>query len=304
MKKEQWIGSGMLLLTAFIWGMAFVAQSVAMNDIGPFTFGALRYLLGAVALLPVMAIGRVMRRRRGEPAAENRRDLWIGGVVCGVLLCVASTIQQWGLLYTTVGRSGFITALYVVLVPIGALLVFRRPQSPLVLISVAAAVGGLYLLCWQNGPALNRGDVYTAVCALFFTAHILVLSHFAPRVDGVKLSCIQFMVCAVLNAVASVIWEPTFRWSSVAAAWLPLLYTGVMSSGVAYTLQTLGQKRTPPAVASVLMSMESVFAALAGAVLLGQWLSLREILGCLLMFAAVILAQVPLKRRRSAADEA
>ncbi len=297
MKKQELLGSGMLLLTALIWGTAFVAQSVAMDSIGPFTFGALRYVLGALTLTPVIAVTAGIRRHNGVQSMGRRRDLWLGGCLCGVLLFLASASQQIGIQYTTVGRSGFITALYVVLVPIGALLVFRRPLSPLVAVSVAAAVAGLYLLCWQDGPALNRGDVYTAVCAVFFTAHILVMSQFAPRADGVKLSCIQFLVCAALNAVVAAIREPLLPWSSVTQAWLPLLYAGVMSSGVAYTMQTLGQKRTPPAVASVLMSMESVFAAIAGAVILGQWLSARETIGCVLMFAAVILAQIPIKRR-------
>lgn len=297
MKKQELLGSGMLLLTALIWGTAFVAQSVAMDYMQPFTFGALRYALGALTLTPVMAVTAGIRRHNGVQPTGSRRDLWLGGCLCGVLLFLASASQQIGIQYTSVGRSGFITALYVVLVPIGALVVFRRPLSPLVAVSVAAAVAGLYLLCWQDGPALNRGDVYTAVCAVFFTAQILAMSQFAPRVDGVKLSFIQFAVCAALNAVAAVIREPAVPWSAVTQGWLPLLYAGVMSSGVAYTMQTLGQKRTPPAVASVLMSMESVFAAIAGAVILGQWLSVRETVGCVLMFAAVILAQVPLKRR-------
>lgn len=287
----------MLLLTAFIWGTAFVAQSVAMDFMGPFTFGALRYALGALTLTPVMAVTAIIRRRRGVPLTDSRRDLWLGGTLCGAMLFLASASQQVGIQYTTVGRSGFITALYVVLVPVGALLVFRRSLSPLVAVSVAAAVAGLYLLCWQDGPALNRGDVYTAVCAVFFTAQILAMSQFAPRVDGVKLSFIQFAVCALLNAVVAVVREPLVQWSAVTQGWLPLLYAGVMSSGMAYTMQTLGQKRTSPAVASVLMSMESVFAAIAGAVILGQWLSVRETVGCVLMFAAVILAQIPVKRR-------
>ena len=288
MKKQQWVGSGMLLLAAIIWGCAFVAQSVAMEHIGPFTFGGLRFALGGVALLPVIFV----RRRQGI-SGGRLRDLLVGGVLCGCFLFFASAAQQIGLLYTTVGKSGFITALYVVLVPVAGLLLFRRRVSPLLMISVAAAVGGLYLLCGQTGLSLNKGDVYTFFCALLFTGHILTVDHVAERVDGVQLSCMQFFVCALLNGITALMFEPAVTVTMVVDSWLPLLYTGLLSSGVAYTLQILGQKRTPPAVASLLMSLESVFAVLAGAILLGQWLTPRETVGCCLMFAAVLVAQIP-----------
>lgn len=295
MRRKQLVGSGMLLLAALIWGCAFVAQSVAMEHIGPFCFGAMRFAIGGITLLPVMAVSAAARVRRGETIAPSRRcrDLWVGGVLCGGLLFFASSAQQLGLLYTSVGKSGFITALYIVLVPIGGLLVFRRRLSPLLTVSIAAAVGGLYLLCMQGGLSLNRGDVYTFVCAILYTGHILAVDAFAPKTDGVQLSCLQFFVSALLNGAVALLCEPTVSWEMVKAAWLPLLYTGVMSSGVAYTFQILGQKRTSPAVASLLMSTESVFAALAGAVLLEQWLSLRELAGCCFMLVAVLVAQIP-----------
>lgn len=208
------------------------------------------------------------------------------------------TAPQLGLLYTTPGKSGFITAMYIVLVPIGGLLVFRRRLSPLLLVSLAAAVGGLYLLCMTEGLSLNRGDLYTMFAAVLFAVHILTVDVFAAKTDGVQLSCLQFFVCGLLNGAVALITEPPVTLEMLKAAWLPLLYTGVFSSGVAYTFQVLGQKRTPPTVASLLMSTESVFAVLAGAVLLGQWLSPRETWGCVLMFAAVILAQIPLPAKQ------
>lgn len=298
MKREQVVGGGMLLLAAIIWGCAFVAQSVAMDHIGPFTFGGLRFAVGGVALLPVIAVRRAFERKRGNRPQRRLRDLLLGGAVCGTVLFLASASQQVGLLYTTVGKSGFITALYIVLVPIGGFFLFRRRLSPLLIVSVAAALVGLYLLCMQDGVSLNRGDVYTFICALLFTVHILSVDVFVDKVDGVQLSCLQFFVCALLNGVVALVREPAVSLEVVSAAWLPLAYTGVMSSGVAYTLQILGQKRTPPAVASLLMSTESVFAALAGAVLLSEWLSPREIVGCCLMFAAVLAAQAPALKQK------
>lgn len=278
----------MLLLAALIWGCAFVAQSVAMDHLGPFTFGSMRFFMGALVLLPVIAW-----RSKKQPAKTRLRDVLLGGAVCGTLLFFATAAQQIGLIYTTVGKSGFITALYVVLVPLAGWVLFRRRVSPLLWVAAAAALGGLYLLCGENGFSLNRGDVYTLLCAVFFGAQIMAVDYFVTRVDGVVLSCLQFAVSGVLNGIVALIAEPAISWSAVTAAWLPLCYTGILSSGVAYTLQILGQKRTPPAVASILMSLESVFAVLAGAVILLQWPTPREAVGCVLMFAAVIVAQIP-----------
>ncbi|MBO5797300.1 MAG: DMT family transporter, partial [Clostridia bacterium] len=221
MKKQQWLGSGMLLLAAIIWGCAFVAQSVAMEHIGPFTFGGLRFALGGLALLPVIAL----RKKQGLPSGKTR-DLLLGGVLCGGCLFFASAAQQIGLIYTTVGKSGFITALYVVLVPVAGLLFFRRRVSPLLILSVVAAVGGLYLLCGQTGFTLNQGDVYTFLCAILFTGHIMTVDSFVERVDGMQLSCVQFFVCAALNGVAALITEPPVTLPMITASWLPLAYTG------------------------------------------------------------------------------
>lgn len=288
--KGTLVGSVMLLVAALIWGCAFVAQSVAMDHLGPFTFGSLRFFLGAAALLPVIWF---RHKKQGMPLASRGRDAVIGGVLCGGFLFLASAAQQIGLMYTTVGKSGFITALYVILVPFAAWLLFRQRVSPLGWVAAAVALGGLYLLCGERGFSLNQGDVYTLVCAVFFTAQIIAVDRYVTRVDGVLLSCLQFLVSGVLNGVAALFTEPAFAWQAVGAAWLPLCYTGLLSSGVAYTFQILGQKRTPPAVASILMSLESVFAVLAGAVILTQWPTTRETFGCVLMFVAVIVAQIP-----------
>ncbi len=298
MKKSQLVGSGMLLLAAVIWGCAFVAQSVAMDNMGPFTFGALRFALGGLTLLPVIGVVSLRRRRAGRPAVGSVGSRLVGGTVCGVFLFLASAAQQIGLIYTSVGKSGFITALYVVFVPIAAWVVFRRKMSALLIFSVAAAVCGLYLLCINGGMILNIGDVYTLAAALLFTGQILAVDHYGQKMDAVQLSCLQFFTCALLNAVAAAIWEPPVTWAGIAAVWLPIAYTGILSCGVAYTFQILGQQRTPPAAASLLMSLESVFSVLGGAVILGQWLTLRELLGCCLMFMAVVVAQLPVGRTK------
>lgn len=291
--KQTLLGSGMLLLAAVIWGCAFVAQSVAMDHIGPFTFGSLRFFMGALVLLPAI----LFRKARKIHAPTRPKDAVWGGLLCGGFLFLASASQQIGLLYTTPGKSGFITALYVVLVPLAGLLLFRRRVSPLLAVGALLAVVGLYLLCGENGFSVNQGDLYTLACAVLFTGQILMVDRFVTRVDGVMLSCLEFTVSGILNGLVALFLEPDFAWAAVAAAWLPLCYTGIMSSGVAYTLQILGQKRTPPAIASLLMSLESVFAVLSGALVLWQWPTAREWIGCAVMFAAVILAQIPVNAK-------
>lgn len=291
--KGSLVGSGMLLLAAVIWGCAFVAQSVAMESMGPFSFGSLRFFMGALVLLPVI----LLRKKRRMHLPTRPRDALLGGTLCGGLLFLASAAQQIGLMYTTVGKSGFITALYVVLVPLAGFFLFRKKVSPLLIVGALAAMVGLYLLCGENGFSVNRGDAYTLVCAVFFAAQILAVDHFVTRVDGVLLSCLQFVMSGILNGVTALCIEPALTWQMLEATWLPMCYTGVLSSGVAYTLQILGQKRTPPALASILMSLESVFAVLAGAVILLQWPTPRETVGCVVMFAAVILAQMPTKKQ-------
>ena len=283
----------MLILTAFIWGTAFVAQSVGMDYLGPFTFNGVRNLIGGVALLPCIAF--LGRGNRGN-APGSRKDLIVGGVCCGVLLFAASSLQQIGLVYTTAGKSGFITAFYIVIVPVLGIFL-RQKVGWKIWTAVCIALVGLYFLCITEGFSVNMGDFYVFLCALLFSLHILVIDHFAPKVDGVKMSCIQFFVCGILSVPFMFALE-TPKITSVMIAWMPILYAGVLSCGVAYTLQILGQKNVNPAVASLLLSLESCFSVLAGWIVLGERLSIREMSGCILMFAAIVLAQVPEKKKR------
>ena len=283
----------MLLLTAMIWGAAFVAQSVGMDYVGPFTFNAGRYYLGALVLLPV-----VLLQRKGKQSADTswrNPKLWVGGLICGVIMFAATSLQQVGLLYTTVGKAGFITALYVVFVPLAGLFLGKKLR-PLVLGCVVMAVVGLYLLCMSGATTLNPGDGLMLGCAAIFTFHILAVDYFSPRVDGVKLSLLQFAVSAVICTLPALVLEENHI-SGLIAAWIPLLYTGICSCGIGYTFQILGQKRTDPTVASIIMCMESVFSVLFGWLILNQSLSPRELGGCGLMFIAILLSQLPEKKR-------
>lgn len=288
--KHQLKYSFMLALTALIWGGAFVAQSVGNDVLGPFTFGSVRTLIGGCVLLPLIPF--LSRMNKTEDSCSFRqRDLWMGGITCGVLLGIASSFQQIGLLYATVGKAGFITALYIVIVPILGLFIRRSPGLS-VWAAVVIALGGLYLLCWNGDQALNLGDVLLLICGLLFSLHILVIDHFSPRVDGVKMSCIQFFTAGIICAVPALLFESPSL-SAVIHAWAPVLYAGVLSCGLAYTLQVIAQRHVDPTVASLIMSLESVFSVLAGWVLLHETLSSRELAGCCLMFLAIILAQLP-----------
>ena len=294
MDRKQLKYSLLLGLTALIWGTAFVAQSQATDTVGPFTFNAARLLVGGVVLLPVIRLMDTLRKRGGERAAPgSKRDLLMGGLCCGVVLFTASAFQQAGIAYTSVGKAGFITALYIVLVPLTGVLIGRRIGAAL-WAGVVLAVMGMYFLCMTGETGVNRGDVLCLACALFFTMHILVIDRFSPKVDGVRLSAIQFFVAGALSFIAMLIFEKP-DWSSVLAAWFPICYAGVLSSAVGYTLQIIGQKNVNPTLASLIMSLESVFSALSGWIILGQTLTALEIMGCVLMFAAIILAQLPNK---------
>ena len=285
-----------LFLTAFIWGTAFVAQSVGMDHIGPFAFNAVRSYVGGVALIPVILFfnrRKTAQQRQTEQA--NRKTLILGGVCCGTALAVASLFQQVGIQYTTVGKAGFITALYIVIVPILGIF-FHKKVGMKLWVSVVIAIVGLYLLCMTGSFALQLGDLLILICAFCFSGHILVIDYFSPKVDGVQMSCIQFFTAAVLSTVVMFFVEGVPSVQDVLLSWIPVLYCGVMSSGVAYTLQIIGQKGVNPTIASLVMSLESVIAVLAGWIILGESMSSREIMGCVLMFAAIILAQLPDKK--------
>ena len=295
MKTKEMRGNLLLLVTAMIWGSAFVAQSVAADLVGTFTFQSLRSLLGGLVLLPVVAGNAVMRRRRGLKPVGDRRLVWCGGILCGVMLCVASCLQQGGIAYTTVGNAGFITAMYILLVPLLGLF-FGKKVSARLWICIAMAIVALYLLSIKDGFRMSKGDLLMLACALAFSVHILLVDHFSPKVDGVQLACIQFFVAGLLPLPLMLFSErPTV--ANITAAWLPIAYAGVLSSGIGYTFQILGQKYTKPGVASLLMSLESVFAVLAAALILHQVPTARETVGCVLMFAAIILAQLPERSR-------
>ena len=284
----------LLVLTALIWGCAFVAQSVGMDFVGPFTFNMARFLIGAIVLLPVIWF-MDRQRKTGAEKGAGQKTLIIGGICCGIALAVASTLQQWGILFTTVGKAGFITAMYIVIVPLLGVFIGKKVR-PLIIGCVAIAVVGFYFLCMTESLRLGLGDFLVLLCAIAFSIHILVIDHFSPKVDGVKMSAIQFLTAAIISAVPTLLWEqPVF--TEILQAWQPVLYAGVMSCGVAYTLQIIAQKNADPTVASLLLSLESVFSVLAGWVLLGQGLSLKELFGCVLIFCAIILAQLPEKKK-------
>lgn len=291
--KHRLTNNILLALTALIWGSAFVAQSVGMDYLGPFTFNSIRSLMGGIVLLPVIFIMKRQRRksRQEETSSGDRKTLIIGGICCGIALAAASSLQQIGIVYTSAGKAGFITALYILIVPIMGLFLGRRVGLK-VWIGVALAVAGMYFLCITDGFSISKGDFLVFLCAIVFSVHILVIDHFAPKVDGVALSCIQFFVSGILCAVPMLVQEQP-QMDAILAAWMPLAYAGVLSSGVAYTLQVIAQKNTDPTVASLLLSLESVFSVLTGWVILGEHLSGRELFGCALVFAAVLLAQIP-----------
>lgn len=288
----------MLVLTALIWGSAFVAQSVGMDYIGPFTFNSLRCFLGGIVLLPVIwVMGRKKKPAETEvqrtEAEKSSKTLWAGGLFCGLALAVASSLQQIGLVYTSAGKAGFITALYILIVPVLRLFLGRKAGGK-TWFGVGLAVVGMYFLCMKEGFSISYGDVLMIICAFVFSLHILIIDYYSPKVDGVKLSCIQFFICGILCAVPMFVSEKPAL-GSILDAYLPLLYAGVLSCGVAYTLQIIAQKNTDPTVASLILSLESVFAALTGWLIIHETLSAKELFGCALVFAAIILAQLPEK---------
>ena len=294
-KRGELLHTLALLVCAAIWGSAFVAQSVGAEYVGAFTFLAVRNWIAVVFLIPVIYVRDTILRKRGRPSVRpanrtQRRFLLTGGAACGFFLCAASAFQQVGIRYTTTAKAGFITALYVVIVPILSVF-FGKSVKSRIWMCVALAVLGLYLLCMRGELSLSFGDGVVLVCAFLFACQIMTVDYFAPQVDTVRLSQTQFLVTALLSTVCMFFFEDLSTDSLIKA--LPsIAYAGVMSSGVAYTLQIIGQQNLNPAIASITMSLESVFAALAGWIVLGQSMTVRELAGCVLMFAAIILAQL------------
>ena len=264
-KIKQTVSIGLLVLTAMIWGIAFVAQSVGSEHVGPFTFLASRSFIAGIALLPVITI-----RRKTAPAdsasSRSPKNLWMGGIACGIALVAASAFQQ-------------------------------KKRAPLsVWLGVLIAALGMYLLCINESFSLSRGDLLVLICSCLYAVHILVIDHFSPLTDGVQMSCIQFFTCGTVAAIAMLIFEHPTK-EALHGAWLPILYAGLFSSAIGYTLQIVAQKSVPPTVASLVMSLESVFSVLAGWLILHQSLSLKELIGCGLVFCAIILAQLPAPKK-------
>lgn len=293
MKKVSLRNSFLLFLAAFIWGVAFVAQSVGMDYMGPFSFNGARFLMGSMVLLPLVIFRRKKDKEKNIPRAGLKITLK-GGVCCGLALGSAALLQQFGIMYTTVGKAGFITTLYIIIVPVMGIFLGKKIAGK-VWIGAAAAAFGMYLLCMSERLALGRGDTLVLVCAIIFSVHILVIDYFSPKADGVELSCIQFLTAGMISSILAFIFEEP-ELSDFIDGIIPLAYAGIMSSGVAYTLQVVGQKDMDPTVASLILSLESVVSMLAGWAILGQSLNGRELAGCGLVFGAVILVQLPDKK--------
>jgi len=309
MNRQKLKGNLLLLLTSLVWGISFIAQSKGVELISPMSFNGIRSVLGGVVLLPVILFLDLGKKKKGIEVQKIDKTFIIGGLICGLCLCVASTLQTFGMVYTSPGKSGFITALYMVIVPILGLFMGKKTR-PIVWISVLIAICGLYLMCISESLSINIGDVLTLLCAFVFTFHILAIDYFAPKVDGVKLACMQFFVCGILNLIYVFLFEDP-ELEPILDCWLSIGYSGIFSCGVAYTLQIVGQKYTDPTSASILMSLESVFATLTTVILValgwdltGGQLTVREILGCVLMFAAIILVQLPERKKAQFVEKA
>ena len=307
MNKKSLRGSLLLLLGSVVWGAAFVAQRVGMDHLGPFSFNGIRMLLAGVVMIPVTALierknalrnrqsdstAELMDRREDEPQRVDPKDQRRAGLLCGFMLFAASSLQQMGLVTTTAGKAGFITALYVVLVPVVAWLLFKKNPGRIIWLGVALAVFALYLLCMPAGGfSLQSGDLLLLGCAACYTVQILCVDYYAPKVSGVRLARDEFLITGVLSMLIAVFTE-TIAWEGIREALIPILYSGIMSGAVGFTLQIIGQRDTDPTIASLLMCLESVFAVLTGAIVLGEKMTVRETAGCILMFFAVILAQL------------
>lgn len=288
----------LLLLTAIIWGSAFVAQKSGMDYVEPFTFNGIRTFIGGLVLIPVIFF---MEKKNPpeeisrEEKTKKNKELLIGGICCGLALFAASSLQQFGVSYTTAGKAGFITTLYVVFVPIISL-ILRKRVRPIMWLCVVLGAVGLYLLCMTDSSfSLQFGDMLVLLCAVAFAVHIMVIDYFSPKADGVKISCVQFLVSGVLGIFCMFLFENPDL-GNILDCWLPILYAGVLSCGVAYTLQVVAQADADPTAASLILCLESVFAAISGAVLLHESMSPRELMGCAVIFAAVIISNLPEKK--------
>lgn len=295
--NKQIRSSFLLLITAIIWGVAFVAQDVGMDYWSPFAFNGIRSIIGALVLVPFIFI---RDRQKGQSACKwSNKNLLIGGVLCGIALCLATNFQQFGIAAgVDAGKAGFITAFYIVLVPIAGIFI-KRKCSPLAWTAAVLATVGLYILCIPKGVCfkVESADVLVFICALVFTVQILLVDKYSPRVDGVKLACIEFATTGIISLACGFAVND-MQCSIAPNAWIAILYAGVLSSGVAYTLQIVAQKDLNPTVASLIMSLEACVSVIAGWLILGQSMNSRQITGCVIMFAAIILAQIPMPEKK------
>ena len=304
MTLKQLKNSFLLLIAAAIWGTAFVAQSVGMDYVEPFTFCFSRSIIGCMVLIPIIYLferkDKTSKKENTEKTSASflskNRILILGGIACGICLFAASNLQQFGIMTSTAGKAGFITACYIIIVPVLGIFL-KRKTSPLIWLGVVIALVGMFFLCIMpsikndGGFSFQPGDIQLILCSICFSFHILVIDHFSPKTNGIKLSCIQFLVCGILSGICMLIFE-TPSMENILNAWLPIMYAGAMSSGIAFKLQIIAQKDLHPTVASLIMSLESVISVLAGFVILNEVLSTYEIIGCVLMFIAIILAQI------------
>lgn len=298
--SKKFYGNLLLFLTAFIWGTSFVAQVLGgQSSIGPFTFNFSRNLVAGFFLLIIVIPFLSSRDKKANngvaPVKGDQKTLILGGISCGLALFFAMTFQQIGIMESTAGKAGFITALYIVIVPLLGVFIGKRVTLKMWACVVIAAIG-MYLLSFKSGFNIGKGDILLLICAVLFSIHILVIDHFSPKVDGVKMSCIQFFVSALLSLVLALVKENVV-FANILESAIPILYVGILSSGIGYTLQIVAQKDTDPTVASLILSLESVFAAISGAIYLHERMTPRELLGCAIMMAAIVYAQVPEKRK-------
>lgn len=288
MQKSSFINYLFLFLAALVWGLGFVSQSVGANYLSAFAFNSLRFPLAFLVLIPLLL---VRKKTNKSEYTKSKRTALAGGILCGIMLFLASTFQQLAMTDSSTGKAGFITAFYIVLVPIFGLFVKKRTNL-FIWIAVILALIGLFFLCIKDSFTLSASDISLFICAALYALHILIIDYFSPMVDSVLLSWLQFAVTSICSLLCMFIFEGAPSLSNITSASIPILYAGIMSCGIGYTFQIIGQNNVNPAIASVLLSLESCISAIAGALILGQLLSLRELIGCIFMFAAVLITQI------------
>ncbi len=295
------LGIVLLVITSFIWGTTFVAQSDAMDHIGPFTMNGLRTLIAVIVLFPTLLVADKLQNKRptllGTTDKKEKKKVLLAGLLCGVFIAFASTIQQFGIAYTSIGKSGFLTTLYVVFVPLIALIFGKRIKWN-GWIAVVLALVGMFFICIEKDEPINIGDILTIISALFFAIHIMLVDHYVEKIDGIRLSCMQFVVCSVLCLICAVIFEK-IDINAILNASFSIVYAGLFSAGLGYTLQIIAQKWVEPNVAPLIMCLESVFALFSGAILRNEVMKTQVYVGCVLVFIAIVLAQINFKSKKA-----